>query len=190
MSVAGFLSAFFERHTFQRLMKYRVSEQFVKDEAHRAHGDPETGSEIRAAHLILKKAWSLTRGIARNLSLRPEAESALIRETAAMIGAFIPVAGVDGIPLEKAQGAVLRAEGYASADLTGGERITGRTLSEYRQCILAGQERKAFSRYVSHVKSAIAAEDARLEEELRAEVLQEPGLEAAARAAEEILRKA
>lgn len=192
MSIARFLSGFFERNTYHRLLKYRTSEQFVRDETRRAKDEAAT-PEIRAAHLILKKSCALAGAVAKPLSLAPAEEAALVRETASLIGALIPVAGCGGVPLEAALGATLRAERYASADLTGEEKTTDRTTSEYRQCFLAGQEKKAFSRFVSRAKEPLSGAGLTADEAeslVRQSILKESELEAAAHGAAELLGKA
>lgn len=191
MSFVRRLTGFFERNTYHRLMKYRVSEQFVKDETRRAK-EEGADAEIRAAHLILRKSWQLTRSLAHDFALRPADESALIRETAALIGALIPVDGLKGVPLKAAVVATLRAESWASSDITGGEKTTDRTTAEYRQAFLAGQEKKAFAKFASRAKAALRDEGLTAEEAedlVLGAILNEASLETAAHAAAQALGK-
>ncbi|MCG5030013.1 hypothetical protein MAF45_00890 [Mesosutterella sp. OilRF-GAM-744-9] len=152
-----FITGFFERYTYHRLLNYRLSAQFVKDELRRSgEGKAPEESELRAAHVLLRASVRLTRGIERSYSLQPRAESLLIQETIALTGAFIPVSGVSGVPLKAALSATICAENWASSDLSGEEKASPRATSEYRQLLLAGQEKKAFARFVSRAKTAFA----------------------------------
>ena len=111
-----FITGFFERYTYHRLLNYRLSAQFVKDELRRSgEGKAPEEPELRAAHVLLRASVRLTRGIERSYSLQPRAESLLIQETAALTGAFIPVSGVGGVPQKSVCGSRLSVTTYLRA---------------------------------------------------------------------------